>query len=206
MEKKIVIFGCGGHARSIINALLRNHKGAQILLIDENAEADEYVMGCKVQRDYEVKEADEYIIAVGDNGRRRKIYDYLKNNFQGKCVPVISDLACIGIKAYIGSGTFIAPYAYIGPQAKIGCNTIINTGSVVEHEVIIGNHTHIAPHATICGRTRIGNGVFCGAGSTVIDNICICDNVIIGAGAAVVSDIAETGTYVGVPARKVRKS
>lgn len=72
--------------------------------------------------------------------------------------------------------------------------------------MIIGNHTHIAPHATICGRTRIGNGVFCGAGSTVIDNICICDNVIIGAGAAVVSDIAETGTYVGVPARKVRKS
>ena len=206
MEKKIVIFGCGGHARSIINVLLRNHKRAEILLIDENAKADEYVMGCKVQREYEVKEADEYIIAVGDNGRRKKIYDYLKNNFQGECVPIISDLACIGIKAYIGSGTFIAPYAYIGPQAKIGCNTIINTGSVVEHEVIIGNHTHIAPHVAICGRTRIGNGVFCGAGSTVIDNICICDNVIIGAGAAVVSDIAETGTYVGVPARKVRKS
>ena len=45
--------------------------------------------------------------------------------------------------------------------------------------------------------------MFCGAGSTVIDHISICDNVMIGAGAVVVKDIMESGTYVGIPARKV---
>ena len=67
----------------------------------------------------------------------------------------------------------------------------------------VGDHSHIAPHATICGRSRIGNNVFCGASSTVIDKINICDDVVIGAGAVVINDIIESGTYIGVPAKRI---
>lgn len=38
-----------------------------------------------------------------------------------------------------------------------------------------------------------------GAGATVSNNITICNDVMIGAGAVVVKDIMEPGTYVGVP-------
>ncbi len=42
-----------------------------------------------------------------------------------------------------------------------------------------------------------------GIGSVVSNNINITSGCKVGAGAVVVKDIDETGTYVGVPARKI---
>ena len=200
---KLIVFGCGGHARSIISAIRQFALNIEIVLVDENAGVDEYVLDCKVIREYELQEKDSYIIAVGDNGKRQELFNYLLEQNKGKCIAVISKDSHIGLDVQIGTGTFVAPYSYIGPKVRIGDNVIINSGSVVEHEVIVGNHTHIAPHATICGRTQIGDNVFCGAGSTIIDKLIICDDVIIGAGAVVKEDITTPGTYVGIPARKI---
>lgn len=202
-KDKLIIFGCGGHARSIVNALHQFASNIKIVLVDENAGVDESILDCKVVQEYELGENDGYIIAIGDNERRKELFDCLLRQNRGRCVSVIATDSHVGLDAHIGAGTFIAPYAYIGPQVRIGNNVIINSGSVIEHEVIVGNHTHIAPHTTICGRTKIGNNVFCGAGSAVIDKLTICDNVIIGAGAVVKEDIVIPGTYVGVPARKI---
>lgn len=200
---KIVIFGCGGHARSIINVLCEENEKIDIILVDENAGRDENILNCKAVREYELKDNDGYIIAIGDNARRRELYNCLINRRIGHCISVISKYAHVGICAKIGNGTFVASNAYIGPQAEIGNNVIINTGSVIEHEVKIGDNTHIAPNTTICGRTGVGSNVFCGAGSIVIDKVAICEDVIIGAGAVVKENITSKGTYVGVPAKKV---
>lgn len=200
---RIVVFGCGGHARSIVNVLRERNEDIEIVLVDKNAHDDEIIMGCKAISDYKLRQNEGYIIAIGENRERENLYRILKNQYVGDCVSVISIYACIGRESQIGCGSFIAPNAYIGPLVKIGDNTIINTGSIIEHETIIGNNTHIAPNATVCGRARIGNNVFCGAGCTVIDKIKIGDNVTIGAGAVVIKDILEEGTYAGVPARKI---
>ena len=201
---KLVLFGCGGHARSIVNTILSDDKYIEVLLVDENAKKNEIILGCKVQKDYQLDIEDSYLVAIGNNKKRKEIYERLQEEKNGKNISVISKNASIGLEVTIGSGTFVAPNAYIGPQACIGNNTILNTSSVIEHEVTIGNHTHIAPNVTVCGRTKIGNEVFCGAGSTIIDDVYICDNVIIGAGAVVKENIEEAGIYAGVPARKIK--
>lgn len=201
---RIIIFGCGGHARSIINTIREIDERIDILLVDKNAGSDEVILGCKTRREYDLEEDDRYIIAIGENTGRREIFDCLQEKYNERCISVISPYAHIGIDAAIGCGTFVAAKAYIGPQARVGNNTIINTGSIVEHEAIIGNNTHIAPGTVICGRARIGDNVFCGAGSTIVDKISICDNVVIGAGAVVKENISDAGTYVGIPARKIK--
>jgi sugar O-acyltransferase (sialic acid O-acetyltransferase NeuD family) len=200
---RIAIYGCGGHARSIINVLHENTNDIPIILVDENACDDEIIMGCMTVQKYEPDEDTLYILGIGDNKKRSQLYHELLEKSHGVCIPIISKYACVGQNAQIGKGTFVAPNTYIGPSAIIGDNTIINTGSIIEHETIIGNSAHIAPNSTVCGRAKIGNNVFCGAGSTIVDKISICDNVTIGAGAVVVGDIMEAGTYVGVPAKKI---
>lgn len=201
--EKIVVYGCGGHARSIINIIREVSERIEIILVDEYAERNEVILGCRAEREYELNEKDAYIIAVGDNQKRANLYQALHDKDMGHCISIFSKNSSVGMDAKIGQGSFIASGAYIGPQAVIGNNTIINTGSIIEHEVRIGDNSHIAPHATVCGRTKIGNHVFCGAGSTVIDSVSICDHVIIGAGAVVVKDIKESGTYLGVPAKRI---
>ena len=200
---RLIIYGCGGHARSILNTSFEIYAKDEIMLVDDNARENEKILGCRVEKKISNKDDAPFIVAVGDNTKRQQI-------FESRCaygenpVSIISATAMIGIDSEIDKGTFVAKKNYIGPEVRIGKNSIINTGSIIEHETIIGNHTHIAPGATICGRCRIGNNVLIGAGATVKDCIEICDNVIVGAGAVVINDILEQGTYVGVPAKRIK--
>lgn len=203
MDNRIVIFGCGGHARSIVDVIRKTYDIKEIVLVDEDVETGEIILGCNTEQKHDLGEKEAFIVAVGDNGKRKKIYYELKEKQKGHCVSIVASSASIGTDVEIGKGTFVAANTYLGPSVKVGNNTIINTGSIIEHEVIIGDHSHIAVNAAVCGRTRIGNNVFCGAGSTIIDKISICDNVVIGAGAVVIEDIVESGTYVGIPAKRI---
>ena len=198
---KLVVFGCGGHARSVVDAVHQYGLDIEIIMADENAHDYEIILEHKVVKNYDLCGNDRCIIAVGDNAVRKKIF--LDQKIE-RCTTVVSINSCIGSSVEIGAGSFVAPFAYIGPQAVIGENTIINSGSIVEHEAVIGCHTHIAPNSTVCGRTKIGDNVFCGAGSTIMDKIRICSDVIIGAGAVVNKDIVEAGTYAGVPAYRLK--
>jgi serine acetyltransferase len=49
----------------------------------------------------------------------------------------------------------------------------------------------------------VGDDAFICAGATLINNVSVRKGVTVGAGAVVIRDITEKGTYVGVPARKV---
>ena len=43
-----------------------------------------------------------------------------------------------------------------------------------------------------------------GTGAQILQGLTICDDTIIGAGAVVTKDILEPGTYVGIPAKKIK--
>lgn len=201
---KVILFGCGGHARSIISVLHENDKVEEIVLVDKKAHKEESIMGCQVVDEYTLQLNEGYIIAVGDNLKRSMLFQTLRAGKKGYPISVISKYAYVAVGTQIGKGTFVAPNTYIGPMVKIGNNTIINTGSVIEHETMVGHNTHIAPNVTVCGRVSIGNNVFCGAGSTIIDKISICDNVVIGAGTMINRNIVEAGTYVWIPVKKIK--
>jgi serine acetyltransferase len=51
---------------------------------------------------------------------------------------------------------------------------------------------------------RLGDKVFVGVNTVLVGPIDICDGVVIGSSSLVNSDILESGTYVGVPARRIK--
>lgn len=196
----ITILGCGGHAKSVADIILKNDKSTKLLFVDENALPDERIWGFKVIKPSENSYPINFI-AVGDNKKRETYF----NSFDKKhLINVISHNAYLGKCTNFGIGTMVGDFSKIGPEVEIGMNSIVNTAAIVEHETKIGNNCHIAPSACICGRVKIGNNVFVGAGATIIDKIEICSDVIIGAGTVVVKNITESGVYLGVPARRVK--
>ena len=72
------------------------------------------------------------------------------------------------------------------------------------HNVQIGDYTTIAPNAVILGFVNIERKCYIGANSSILPHITICEDVIIGAGTVVTKDITEPGTYVGIPARRIK--
>lgn len=201
---KLMVYGCGGHARSILNTALEFYEEDAIILVDENARQNERILRCRTLREDIQLRNVPFIVAVGDNVKRQNIF---KNNIMvgREAISIISKTAEIGVDVRIAQGTFVAKHVYLGPQVMIGQNSIINTSAIIEHETIIGSHTHVAPGTVICGRCKVGNNVFIGAGAVLRDNIEIGDNVVIGAGAVVIKNILEPGIYAGVPCKKVKE-
>ena len=70
--------------------------------------------------------------------------------------------------------------------------------------MLFRSYCHISVGAHVAGTVDIGDRTWIGAGATVSNNIRICGDCIVGAGAVVVRNIEETGTYIGVPAKRVR--
>jgi len=196
---QIILFGCGGHGRSVADVLILNDPTVSLLFVDENARENERLYGFDVVRHMDPL-GRPYFFALGDNRQRKQKFDEIGAS---DLLSVISVKAHLGHKSTVGKGCFLANFSHIGPEAEIGENTIINTSAVIEHEVKIGTHSHIGPRAVISGRSSIGDLVFIGVGAVVKDNIAICSEVIVGAGATVIQNIDEPGTYVGTPARKI---
>lgn len=202
-RKGLIILGFGGHARSIADVALASNV-EQLLFIDDNARDGEQFIGFPVQKNFEgsLPEGWGCFSASGDNKRREAQIEFAESR-GWPIATLISSTATIGIGSVISPGCFIAHHAHVGPMTTIGKGTVINTGAIVEHDCAIGDFTHISIGAIVAGRSTVGHFCSVFAGSTIIDSLNICNEVIIGGGAVVISDIQESGVYVGVPAKRL---
>jgi UDP-N-acetylbacillosamine N-acetyltransferase len=200
----LVVFGFGGHARSVADvALTLGIKG--LIFVDEAAQASESLWGFPVRKTFDDPLPDGWqsFAASGDNQARQAQIATIR----GKSWPLatlIAPSATIGHQTGISDGSFIAHHAHVGPLTKIGTGCIINTGAVVDHECMIGDYTHVSVNSTVAGRCRLGSLVFLGAGAVVIDKVSIANRITVGAGSVVVEPLVEPGTYAGVPARSIK--
>ena len=142
-----------------------------------------------------------FVVGIGNNYIRKEIFEKYRLNYY----TAIHPSAIISNQVQIGKGTVIMANVVINANADIGTNCIINTGSIVEHDNKIKNNVHISPNATLCGTVEIGELTHIGASATVKNNTTICNECIIGAGAVVVKNIEEKGTYVGVPVKIINE-
>lgn len=197
MKDKLIIIGCGGHAKSVADIYLLNNPDSSIIFVDQNAQDNEKIFGFPVIKNYDIK-TEAVFIAIGDNKKRAELVQKYKN-----LCSIISKTAYVGREVEMGNGVLVAHNAHVGAGTKINNNVIINTSASIDHDCIIGENSHIAPNSTLCGHVKIGKNVFIGAGSTIINNITICDNVIVGAGTVVYKNIETIGTYVGDSAKKI---
>jgi UDP-3-O-[3-hydroxymyristoyl] glucosamine N-acyltransferase len=60
------------------------------------------------------------------------------------------------------------------------------------------------PGSIISGNCKIGDSVYLGSNSSVREKTKITDDIIVGLNSGVVKNITESGTYVGVPAKRIK--
>ena len=199
---KLVIIGAGGHAKVIADSALKiGYK--DIVFLDDNA-AGECMGFPVVGKICDIptlnNENTDFVIGIGNNSVRKRIAESYDVNW----TSIVHPSAQIAINASVGKGTVVMAGAIINASAKVGDHCIINTAAVVEHDNLIGNYVHLSPRATLSGTVTVGDNTWIGTGVSVINNVEICADVIIGVGSTVIKKIDSVGTYVGVPARKIK--
>ena len=198
MQDRIVIFGCGGHAKAVLDVVLTNNDYEDIVFVDEQAKPSEKILNFPVVENYNITN-EKVFVAIGNNAKRETLCKKYYNNLKS----VISKNAYIGNKVKIGKGVFVAHGVHVGIFSILEDFCIINTNASVDHECIIKKSAFIGPNTTLCGKVDIGEKSFLGAGVIVKDKISICGNCTIGAGGVVVKDIIQKATYVGVPVKSM---
>lgn len=202
MNKKVVIIGAGGHGR-VVADIAKACGDTVIGFLDDSNTANNKVniIGTSADAVNYCDGETELFVAIGNCKVREKIMNSLSG---AKWYTAIHPSAVISPSAVIGEGTCVMPNAVVNNSAVVGKGVIINTCASVDHDDIIGDYVHIACGARLAGTVTVGNCTWIGIGSTISNNVSVCSNLMIGAGTVVVKDITEEGTYVGVPAKKVK--
>lgn len=156
--------------------------------------------GCE----YLKQQNDAYAVcAVGNAKVRRQIIGKLSGS--GVLFATIVDPSVILSKRIsIGEGTIICAGTIVTVDISIGKHVIINLDCTLGHDDVIEDFVTIYPSVNVSGNVMVGECCELGTGTQVIQGKKIVKNTIVGAGAVVIRDINESGTYVGSSARKIK--
>lgn len=145
---------------------------------------------------------DGVVVAIGNNAVRAAKFGWLL----GLSVPLVSLVhpsAEISRYAELGIGTVAMQGVVVNAAARIGIGAILNTGCSVDHDCVIGDFVHISPGARLAGGVHVGTQSWIGIGASVTQFIKVGKKVVVGAGGAVVDDLPDAITAVGVPAKPI---
>ena len=205
MKDKLIIIGASGHGKVVADIAIKMNKWQSIAFLDDD-ESIKTSMGLEVigktADAFTYKDEADFFVAIGNSATREKIQEKLIDEGLN-VVSLIHPSAIIGMDVEIGIGSVVMAGVVINSSTRIGKGCIINTSSSLDHDNVMEDYVHISPGTSLAGTVKVGKGSWLGIGSTVSNNVNICSGCKVGAGAVVVKDITEPGTYVGVPVRRV---
>lgn len=206
MMSEVVIIGASGHGKVVADCVLKSGDSIRGFLDDDSSTGTSFV-GFPILDgvdNYKKYKDCKFIIAIGDSFVRERIVKKLDSVSWYTAIHPSAVISGIGVS--IGDGSVVLANSVVNSNAKIGRHCIVNSGSIIEHDDFIGDFSHVSVGSCVAGTVNVGKHVWIGAGATVINNISICNDCMIGAGAVVVENINESGTYVGVPARRLQRN
>lgn len=209
MTRPLILIGGGGHCKAVIEAT----ESADFTIkgiLDLPSELGKKNLGYEVIGNDDdisryIDECD-FIVTLGfikNALLRNKIHAFIEAA-GGKLATVIASTAHVSKYATLGAGTVVLHGAMINAGVHIGKGCIINTLANIDHDAEIGNYCHISTGAMINGNCMVGESTFLGSGSIMVNATSIPANSVFAAGCVVTKSQTEEGTYVGVPARRIK--
>lgn len=210
---KVVILGAGGFARETLwvfrEANEEKNEWEVLGFIDEKKENHgKIICDLPILGGFEWFDNnnwnDLYVInAVGTPRTKKKVIEKAVKRKLKFC-SITHPSVRMSKYIEIGKGTIITSGNILTTQIKIGNHVILNLDCTVGHDSIIEDYCTIAPGVHISGNVHLEKGVDFGTGAVTVQGITIGAWSIIGAGAAVVSDIPSNVTAVGIPAKVIK--
>ena len=162
--KNILIYGASGHAKMIVDIVLKNNEYNVIGFVDSYKPINEDIYGYKIIGNLDhlpslIKQHHIHgiVIGIGDNSTRQNAYQrIIKIAPTIEFVPVVHPTAVIANDVIVSKGAVIMPNVVINANAKVGEFCILNTKSSLGHDSTMANFSSLASGAIIGGNVKIG--------------------------------------------------
>lgn len=209
VKKSIVIIGASGFGREVAWLIEELEKWNIIGFIDD----DESIQGKDVNG-YKVigttqdllsyEEKINVVIAIGNPEVRKKIYDRISIKSNLLFPNIIAKDVRISKTNNLGIGNIICTHTVLTTNITIGNFNHINLSCTLGHDAILENFVTIYPSVNVSGNVLVRSLTELGTGTKIIQGKTISERIILGAGCVVVKDLTDSGTYVGIPAKKIK--
>lgn len=213
MQRRIVIFGAGGHGREVLQ-LVRDINRVKLewlfegFLVDPAYMNDTLLHNSPILGDINWLKNNpgvELIVAVGDPAARHRITNTIRQLYDNPFATLIHPRAWVGDHVSIGVGSVICAGCLITTDVLIGEHVHVNIGSTLSHDVVLGDYATLSPNVSLTGNTKIGAGAEIGTGSIVIPRLTVGEWSVIGAGSTVTKPVPANTTAVGSPAKVIKE-
>ena len=211
MSKKILLYG----ARStgyILYEMLKEKKIYPKYLFDPFLNKPIFksnLIFSNKKKDFKIflKNSSHFLVCIArEDGKSRYM---ISKEFEKKGlnpINITSKQSDIHKSVKVGKGFIALPKSYINRGTKVGDYTILNTGSMVDHECKIGNGVHLMGGCYLAGRVTVEDFASVGATATILPDIKIGKNSIVGAGSVVTKNVKPNTVVVGNPAKFLRNN
>jgi sugar O-acyltransferase (sialic acid O-acetyltransferase NeuD family) len=204
----IVILGAGGLAREVFFHL-QGFYDDFVFVDDYNPDPKVVIQGkaypVVTDWDFSAYKGYPFIIGVGAPNAKRILVERATKAGLSPAPTFIHPRAIVQ-DAVIGVGGIITPHCSVTTNIRIGDYVVLNLNCTVGHDTVIGDYVQANPGCHISGNVVLEGGVSLGTGTAVIEGTRISKDIVTGAQAAVVKDLIDEGTYVGVPAKPIKRS
>lgn len=199
-----IIMGAGDFGREVYE--FHKFVGVEVAgFFDEKAEATHLRKKPIYNSLKDIKKTDEvcFIAGTGNAQINKKFFNMIILKNLKLAEPLICD-SYVGENTKIGKGVVVCPKSVLTCDINIGDFSIINYGCTIGHDCLIGKFCVISPNCSLSGYTTIENEVFLGTSVATIPKVNISKNIVIGASSLVTKNLTENGTYVGIPAKRIK--
>ena len=202
--KKLLIIGCGGHAK-VITDIAKTLGISDFYYHDNNVEINKFLEN-EVNHNEINNYTGNYFVAIGDNFSREKVTNsFQKKNPNAKNSTLIHPSSFVSNDCSIGDGTVVMPQCVINSSSEIGKGVIINTKSSLDHDNYLMNFASIAPGVITGGNVYIGYRTSILIGSVVKNGIKISSDSVVGGASFVNKNIPENCLAYGNPVKVIKK-
>ena len=187
--KPLLMLGCGGHARSLIDLVETEGQWRIQGLLGLPEQVGTSVMGYPViGTDTDLRSlrttCPAAVLAIGQlpDATTRQGLAALLEQLGFHCPVVISPHAVVSRHAQFGAGTVVGHGAIVNAGAVVGKHCTLNTRALIEHDARLGDHCHVSTGALVNGGVQLGSGCFIGSGAMLREALQLPSGTVISAG------------------------
>jgi acetyltransferase EpsM len=221
IERKLVFIGCGGNAAVAYSTTIDFNAAAPyperwvvIGFLDDDPEIGDFLglpvlgpISSAIVGNLLSDPSIHFVWTLNSVSNRESFLDrFTKLNIPPeRLASVTHPTAVISNLATIGRGVMIHPNVVIGPEVAIGDNVSLYAGVMVGHNSALNDHTYVANNGCVGGHVTMEVGAYAGTNCSIREFVTLGAWSVLGIGSVLLTSIPPYATYVGSPAKPLRK-
>ena len=150
----------------------------------------------------------EVVVCVGNprNYRARQQIVERLGLPAARYATVVHPAASVGTGSVVGPGSVLLAGTVLSADVTVGAHVAVMPQAVLTHDDRVGDYATVASGVRLGGGAVLETGAYVGAGALVREGVTVGAWSLVGMGSVVLHDVPPGETWVGNPARNLRRS